>query len=248
MAPLGVTTVPDITVLGEPVPHSRRRRSSMADGLPASPGVYRFLDEDANPLYIGSATSLESRVRSYFTGAEKRRKIQRMVDLAAQVEYSICSTVLEARVLELRQIRYLRPIFNSASTRQDSQHWLTLDSQRLEVVSRLPQSALGKALGPFGTRHHDETARNGILMACMPSTFGVHTNAALVLSDSQFEWVSAVLQGQHCGVVDELESAMSVASRAGNYEGAARIRERLSAYSTGIQRQDLTVNLMGPQK
>jgi len=36
--------------------------------LPASPGVYFFLGKNNEILYIGKATTLKSRVRSYFAG------------------------------------------------------------------------------------------------------------------------------------------------------------------------------------
>ena len=40
--------------------------------LPSRPGVYLFRDGDGRILYIGKATSLRSRVRSYFGGAADR--------------------------------------------------------------------------------------------------------------------------------------------------------------------------------
>ncbi len=40
---------------------------------------------DGDTLYVGSASSLRSRVASYYSRSEKRSKVQRMVSLAAGV-------------------------------------------------------------------------------------------------------------------------------------------------------------------
>ena len=40
--------------------------------LPRSPGVYIFLDEGQKPVYVGKATDLRSRVRSYFGTGDAR--------------------------------------------------------------------------------------------------------------------------------------------------------------------------------
>ncbi|MDD9205817.1 DEDD exonuclease domain-containing protein, partial [Georgenia sp. 10Sc9-8] len=72
MAPLGVTHLEDLRTAADPVPHARRRKATMADGLPPTPGVYQFLGPRQEVLYVGTAVNLRRRVRSYFTAAEKR--------------------------------------------------------------------------------------------------------------------------------------------------------------------------------
>ena len=41
----------------------------IVNSLPKSPGIYKFYDAGNKLIYIGKATSLRDRVRSYFTGA-----------------------------------------------------------------------------------------------------------------------------------------------------------------------------------
>jgi excinuclease UvrABC nuclease subunit len=77
-------------------------------GLPDSPGVYFFRDETGTILYIGKATSLKDRVRSYFNpDLMKTRglRLVSMVTIAATVTYQETGSVLEALLLESRLIK-----------------------------------------------------------------------------------------------------------------------------------------------
>lgn len=84
--------------------------------LPDAPGVYQFRDADGNILYIGKATSLKDRVRSYFDPdlAEGRGPhIAHMVSIADTVTYNKTESVLEALLLEANQIKKERPPYNT---------------------------------------------------------------------------------------------------------------------------------------
>src|SRR5699024_10245271 len=104
MSSLGLTHVEDLATAADPVPPARRRKATLADDLPTSPGVYLFLGPRQEVLYVGTATNLRRRVRSYFTAAEKRKRIGEMVDLATAVRPIPCATPLEAAVRELRAL------------------------------------------------------------------------------------------------------------------------------------------------
>ena len=65
LAPLGVTHLEDLATATDPVPQDVRRKRTLADGLPDSPGVYLFRGPGDEVLYVGtSTTSLRQRVRS----------------------------------------------------------------------------------------------------------------------------------------------------------------------------------------
>ncbi|KAE8763842.1 DEDD exonuclease domain-containing protein [Georgenia thermotolerans] len=152
LAPLGVTHLEDLRTAADPVPHGRRRKATMADGLPRTPGVYQFVGPDGKVLYVGTAVDLHRRVRSYFTAAEKRARIGEMLDIATGVRTVPCATVLEAQVREVRLIAELDPPYNRRSRRPERRPWLRLTDEpypRLSVVRRLPAGHLGQALGPF---------------------------------------------------------------------------------------------------
>lgn len=85
-------------------------------GLPDAPGVYFFRDADGTILYIGKATSLKDRVRSYFNPdlmVARGLRLVTMVTLASTVTYQETGSVLEALLLESKLIKDHTPIYNA---------------------------------------------------------------------------------------------------------------------------------------
>jgi DNA polymerase-3 subunit epsilon len=133
----GVTTVEDLLDFCR-TDDGRRARRHLVDGLPSSPGVYRFVDGGGRVLYVGSSLDIRTRVRSYFTASEKRRRMTEMVQVARSVEHVVCATAIEAQVRELRLIAEHRPSYNRRSTRPERAAWVKLTDEpvpRLSVVS-----------------------------------------------------------------------------------------------------------------
>ncbi len=92
--------------------------------VPDKPGVYFFLGARKEVLYIGKATSLRNRVRSYFDTAiaEKRSLlIENMVKEAVSLEWTVTDSVLEAILLEANLIRTHKPTFNT-KTKDDKSY------------------------------------------------------------------------------------------------------------------------------
>ncbi len=81
------------------------------DNLPLSPGIYIFKDKAGNILYIGKATSLKDRVRSYFSAARDSR-IAAMVKQINDIQYRQTDSVLEALILESHLIKRYQPKYN----------------------------------------------------------------------------------------------------------------------------------------
>jgi excinuclease ABC subunit C len=84
-------------------------------GLPEAPGVYFFVAGD-EVLYIGKATSLRDRVRSYFAKdliATRGPHIVDMVFKADKIEWQATDSVLEALLLEVELIKKKQPRYNT---------------------------------------------------------------------------------------------------------------------------------------
>lgn len=82
--------------------------------LPELPGVYRFRDAGGRALYIGRATRLRSRVRSYWGDLGDRRHLAPMVRRIVGVEAVVCASVHEASWLERNLLEESRPRWNRA--------------------------------------------------------------------------------------------------------------------------------------
>ncbi len=86
------------------------------NSLPETPGVYFFLDHEGTLLYIGKATSLRDRVRSYFVQdllVTRGPKIRLMLERIATIAYRETESVLEALILETNLIKAEQPPYNT---------------------------------------------------------------------------------------------------------------------------------------
>lgn len=85
-------------------------------GFPETPGVYFWKDEAGKILYIGRATSLRDRVRSYFSPDIIKTRGAHIVDMvfkARTVSYQETMNVLEALILEANLIKKYKPYYNT---------------------------------------------------------------------------------------------------------------------------------------
>ncbi|HUL16105.1 MAG TPA: excinuclease ABC subunit UvrC [Terriglobales bacterium] len=81
--------------------------------LPESPGVYLFKDATGKILYVGKATSLRNRVRSYFLESRwADAKTGSLVREIADLETIVVANEHEALALEHNLIKQYRPKFN----------------------------------------------------------------------------------------------------------------------------------------
>lgn len=163
---LGVHTLPELIDVTRDLTPDRRRKRHLADRLPAAPGVYLFRGRRDEVLYVGTATDLRRRVRSYFSAAETRARIKQMVILAERVDHVRCAHPLEANVREQRLIAAHQPPYNRRSRQPTKACWITLTDEafpRLSIVTgsgpddggRRPDRVL---LGPFRSRPAAEQA------------------------------------------------------------------------------------------
>jgi excinuclease ABC subunit C len=99
--------------------------------LPDTPGVYRFMGKGQQVLYIGKATSLKDRVRSYFsaTVATRGRHIEEMVRDARTVAWDETDSVLDALVLESALIKRFHPPANTKEKDNKSFNYLVITKE-----------------------------------------------------------------------------------------------------------------------
>lgn len=129
--------------------------------LPDTPGVYFFLGAKKEILYIGKATSLRNRVRSYFAKdikAKRSELIEQMVACAKTVEVTETDSTLEALILETNLIRTHKPHYNTRSKDDKSYNHLIITNEdwpRVLVVrgkdltERFTEQEIKYHFGPF---------------------------------------------------------------------------------------------------
>lgn len=159
---LRVDTVEDLAEFLRGVSPERRAKRVWAGDLPAAAGVYRFYadlpDGDGGVrrevLYVGKSVNVRTRVRSYFTAAEKRPRMEEMVRVSSGVDATVCRTALEAEVVELRLIDAHRPRYNRRSKFPERLVWLKLTREpypRLSVTRRVADDG-AHYFGPLAGR------------------------------------------------------------------------------------------------
>jgi excinuclease ABC subunit C len=82
--------------------------------VPACPGVYRYLGEQGQVLYVGKAKNLRRRLGNYRLATRKKRhrKMRTLVRVAVRLEIEPLATEEAALLLEGELIRSLRPPYN----------------------------------------------------------------------------------------------------------------------------------------
>lgn len=104
--------------------------------LPDTPGVY-FFKRGREILYIGKATSLRDRVKSYLSKDLLRTRsmlIGDMVLLADNVAYQESDSVLEALILEAELIKKYQPHYNSREKDDKSFNFVVITDEEYPAV------------------------------------------------------------------------------------------------------------------
>lgn len=105
--------------------------------LPETPGVYFFLGAEDEILYIGKATVLSDRVKSYFGPdlAETRGpKLVLMLSRAVAVGWIQLDSVLEALIREGTLIKKYLPVYNTDAKDDKSAHCVVLTKENFPRV------------------------------------------------------------------------------------------------------------------
>ncbi len=122
---------------------------------PERPGVYIMKDGREKVLYVGKASSLRSRLRSYFGSSETHStKIQKMASRVADFEYIVTDSEAEALILECSLIKQFRPRYNARLKDDKTYPYLKIDLTeefpQVYITRRVLQDG-DRYFGPFAT-------------------------------------------------------------------------------------------------
>jgi excinuclease ABC subunit C len=213
--------------------------------LPKKPGVYLFKSLEGRVLYVGKATKLNERIRSYFATNPDRAMIPKLVSAADDIECIVTNTPQEALVLERQLIRQHKPRYNSMLKDDKSYPFLVLTDHEIPRImyTRNPPEK-GQRWGPlpnagaakqvmqllrkqFGIRDCKELLPQG----CLSMHIGL-CSGPCIDSSGYADSVGAarrVLDGDANSLLDELANEMEDRSENMNFEGAAAMRDLIRA-------------------
>lgn len=96
-------------------------QSKLKRELPDEPGIYLFYDKKGELIYVGKATSLRSRVASYFSGKKTSRPIEQMMHFVERIDFRELDSALEAAIAEANWIKKYEPKYNVVG--KDNKSW-----------------------------------------------------------------------------------------------------------------------------
>ncbi|MFK7918876.1 MAG: DEDD exonuclease domain-containing protein [Ilumatobacter sp.] len=268
---LGVLGLDDLVALGKIGGHPMAPKLKLTAGLPRTPGVYTFRGPNGAPLYVGKATNLRQRVRSYF-GSDDRRKIGPMLRETQSITHVELPDPLTAEIVEIRMIASMLPRYNRRGTNAAKYCYLRLDTDaawpRLSIVKN-PAKA-GVHLGPLPSRKMAALVLEALQTAlplrrctqrlgrnytapldapvCSAAQLGVAHCPCSGTADPQ-EYEAAVeharraFAGDTAVVVERLRDRMLTLAGQQRFEEAAMTRDRLSALLGAVRRTQLLAAL-----
>ena len=231
--------------------------------LPKAPGVYIFRGTQGEVLYVGKASSLRARVRSYFQ-AERNLpyKVRRLVREIADLEVIETASAAEALILEDALIKKHRPRFN-VRLRDDKRYpYLKITKERfprVQVVRRRGEDGaryfgpytssksmrrvlkLAHKLFPIRTCNLDLDARR-LDRPCLLYHIGRCSGpCAGLVSEEEYrryvEGAALLFQGRVDEVIEALKEEMAQAAAEERFEHAAHLRDQVRALERIRERQ-----------
>lgn len=216
-----------------------------AKSFPKKAGVYLFKTEKGRVLYVGKATRINERVRSYFSSNPDRKMITELVAKSDEIEYIITTSPKEALILERQLIKEHKPRFNSRLKDDKSYPYIILTDEEYPRImyTRHPPKSIEK-WGPFpnanaakqvmqllrkqfGIRDKDCKGKDG----CLAMHIGLCRGPCLDPEgyDTIVNIVTEVLNGKAGKLIDDLTKKMDQFSSDLEYEKAAKQRDLIRA-------------------
>ena len=231
--------------------------------IPARPGVYLMKGETDEVLYVGKAVNLRNRLRSYFqSSATHSPRVLRLVDNAADLDFFVTDSELEALILECNLIKRHRPHYNVRLKDDKRYPYIKItwqeDFPRVNVVRRM----LADGARYFGPYTSSAAMRQTLALlrrifpylTCKRKITGSDERSCLyhhigrclapcigaVSKDDYRDMMQQVclfLEGKGEEVLASLRQRMETAAENMEFERAANLRDQIDAVERVIERQ-----------
>ncbi len=220
--------------------------------LPDTPGVYRFM-HDKDILYIGKATSLRDRVKSYFSNDLIKTRgplVLDMVTKANNIEFTQTDSVLEALILEADLIKKFQPLANTKEKDNKSYSFVVVTKEKIPrvLIERGRTLSFDKkgyqdVFGPFPSlgqlrealkiirkifpfRSEESDSRLYKQMGLNPETAD---KESIDKYKNNLRHIKLFFKGKKQELNKTLEKEMKVLAKTQDFEGAAKMRNQIFA-------------------
>lgn len=221
--------------------------------LPPNPGVYLFKTKSDRVLYVGKATVLSQRIRSYFATNPDRAMIPELVRRADEIECIVTNSPQEALVLERQLIRQHRPRYNSMLKDDKSFPFLALTKEEFPKIlytrhppedawrwGPFPNAGAAKQVVQllrrnFGIRDCNELLPQG----CLSMHIGLCAGPCIEAGNysDRVQNVRKILDGNATELIEELATQMDEYSKNMEYEKAAQNRDMIKSVRSVTSQQ-----------
>jgi len=224
--------------------------------VPAEPGVYLFKDENNEILYIGKATNLRQRVRSYFSNNDKAPKTHKLVQRIRKIDWIIVNNEVEALLLENKLVKQHSPKYNINLKDAKTFAYIALTRESYpRIFTSRKTSAKLETFGPYteGFTRQDlqrlvvrvfklRTCRKLPKRACLNYHMNLCTapcigNATLEQYAAQVEQACSLLSGKYEETIQMLKTQMKEASKEQRFEHALELRNQIASIRLLTERQ-----------
>ncbi|MBI1180885.1 MAG: excinuclease ABC subunit UvrC [Alphaproteobacteria bacterium] len=259
---------PDESVIvaesGQPL-SGRALIRAKARRLPASPGVYRMLDQHGDVMYVGKARNLRNRVGSYASGKAHTNRVTRMISRVHDLVVVTTETESQALLMEAQLIKRFMPPYNVLLRDDKSFPYILIRTEGdwAQIKKhRGAQNIPGHYFGPFASAGSVNSTINTLqraflLRSCSDGVFTSRTRPCLLYQikrcsapcvgrigaedyDRLVNDAREFLGGRSQRIQRELSAQMNQASEALEFEQAAAIRDRIKALTSIQSRQGIT--------
>src|SRR6185437_13563547 len=246
-------------------PAQPARFAERLKALPAKPGVYIMRNAKGEVIYVGKATRLKDRVRSYFGSPKSlEAKTRRLVANITDFEYIVTRSEQEALILESTLVKQHQPFFNIRL--KDDKHYPYL---KIDLQDPWPRVYITRKVEKDGARYFGPYASTGSVRltldlvkklfpwrSCTKTITGTDPRPCLDYYikrciapctsycskeeyDEVIEQVVKFLDGRIDEVLDDLQGRMAESAEAFDYERAATLRDQIAAVSRVMERQQM---------
>jgi len=241
--------------------------------LPARPGVYLFKDNVGRVIYVGKASSLRNRVKSYFSASAKlSSKLERLAERINDLDAIVTASEYEALILENELIKKYRPAYNVLLKDDKTFPYLKIDLKNdwptVRITRRFHKDGdryfgpyvsayslrqtmkLIRKIFPFRSCNRTITGQDARpcleyhIKSCLGPCIGAVSKEDY---NDLIKQVVLFLEGKQELLIQNLKNKMEEASQQLQYEKAALLRDQIQAIENVIENQRIAVTVRGDE-